>query len=243
MNLRKTRWLILLMAIVLVLGALAGCGGSTDPNGNGDDPGNGNGDPGGNDPGGEDLGEEFDMDDFYQLEFNGTESYKVELWQKVDGEETTGWIAVTVSEGDDEESYTLEYEGVFGDHEFSETKEISTSLSGMTFPLKIVLVEAVSSYRYSTIWTLVNYPILENFEGYDLNRVGQKFENPLFGFEVEAVGYKTYGGQEGLTLRAETASYYYEVCLSADVPFNLYVHQIDRQYDEEYKATLVEFTD
>lgn len=245
-SVRKTRWLILLMAMVLLLGALAGCGGSSDPNGE-EDPGDGSQDPEGNegpqDPGAEDQGEEFDMGMFYGLEFKGTEFYKVDLWQKVDGEETSGWISVALSQGEDEGSYTVEYEGVFGDDEFSETKDFVTSSGGITFNLKSVLVEKVSSYQYFQIWERLNWPALEYFEGFELNRVGEKIVDSFLGYEVEAVGYNTYGGQEGLTLTAETDGLIYEVCLSTDVPFNLYVYDYDKERGEEYKATLVEFSD
>lgn len=242
---RKTRWLIILMAMVVLLGAaLSGCGRSSgDPSGNGNvDPGNGEQDPGGSaqDPGGSDPGKEIDMEVFYGRDFTGSESFKFEWWQKVDGEESTGWITVKVSETDGE--YTVDYHGALGDEEYSNTETLGLEHGGITFTLRLLVADTVDYYLYSRLWREAVWAVLENFEGSDFDRVGSK--SSFLDYEAEAVGYNTYAGHEGLTLTMKKSGrLIYEVCINPDIPVNLYSYTYDTFDNNEYRVELVEYSD
>lgn len=238
-TLRKACWLVLVVVALLIFGALAGCGGTpsdpsdSDSNGAPDD----SDDPGENDA---DQGEEIDFEVFYGMDWKGSETFKVEWWQKVDGEESAGWLTVNLYESDDH--YVVEYHGVLGDHEHSDTVTLETEQAGFTYPVGTVVREAVNHYFWSRLWTEVSVPVLENFEGMDLNRVGDK--DGVMGYEVEVVGYDTYAGQEGLTMTMKyEGDLIYEVCLSPDVAVNLYSYTYDTYNGNEYRIKLVEYTD
>lgn len=238
MNKFLRRWLVLTAVSILIFGVLAGCGGKTPAPPSSPDPGGDNGSP---DPGGNNgsQGEEVDLGAFYLRDWKGSETLKFEWWQKVDGEESSGWITVDVSQGDGE--YTVEYHGVLGDSEYTNADTFTLEYGGITFQLGIIVKEMVDHYLYSRLWNEATVPVLENFEGFDLYRVGDK--GSVFGYEVEVVGHNTYAGQKGLTMTMkQNNKQVYEVCLSPDIAVNLYSYTYD-YYGNEYEVTLVEYSD
>ena len=106
----KVRWLVIIAVCGMILSAFAGCG-TAAPSNDDDDPL----DQGENDR------DDIDWDSLHtsQRGFRDGQNLKMSLWQKVDGEESSGWITVAVSESDGE--FDFEYAGELGDYEFSNT--------------------------------------------------------------------------------------------------------------------------
>lgn len=236
-SLLKQRWFVLTAVCILALGILAGCGdntptdmGSDDPAYNGDNE-QPNGEPDPNGP----L-EEINWNSLRARDFLGGESFKLEWWQQVDGQESSGRLAVTLAEALGE--YTLTYEGILGEYEFSNS-DIFVWDSGVFATLAENVDHYLSNYQ-KRLWDESWVPILGYFEPM-LNYVGDKAA--IDEMEAEAAGYKTFAGQDGLLFTFfQEGQLVYELCISPDVPVNLYSYSYDTFSGNEFRVELVEYS-
>lgn len=250
--LTKHRYWLLALILLLLLPVIAGCAGNRAPV---DLPGDvqngaGPGDSGTADPGtpGESSDEYFDFNALYltNKRFKDGESFKMNLWQKVGGEESSGWITLAFTETDNEISF--EYAWELGELEFSGTGTLPEgegpqySIEGAyLFNLFADYLARETSYAISNVWQYCYIPVLENFEGLDFEKIGDR--SNVMGYEMEVAGYKTYAGQKGINFTMhKDGKLLYELCISPDLPVNLYTYIYDHNGDE-YRVELVEYND
>lgn len=177
----------------------------------------------------------IDFSSLYEGDFRDGQYIKVNWWQLVDGEESTGWIAIEVSEEDD--YFEIEYEGVLGDHQFYGSDEFLREDTSAKFIFYNKFGAAQSHILHDilreTIWNMLD----ENFG--HLEYMGQK--SSMFGYEAEVIGFDTYGGVEGLTFTLKAGTELaYELSVAPDFPVNLYVYNAMDE-DKHYKVELVEY--
>lgn len=231
--------LVLVLGIILIGAAGCGGGGSPDESPNGDQNGDATGEET-SDPGetGVKEGDYFDFDSLYpsNKEFKDGESFKLDLWQQVGGEESSGWISMEVTEAGGE--FTFDFAWELDGEEYSGT---------FTMPGGPGLYNAVadqlaqeSSWDISDLWQYCWVPVIENYEGLDFEKVGDKAE--VIGYTMEVTGRKTYAGQEGINFTMhEEDKLLHELCISPDIAVNLYQYYYD--YDgNEYRVELVEYS-
>jgi hypothetical protein len=178
---------------------------------------------------------EIDFSSLYNGDFRDGQYFKADWWQSVDGEESTGWIVIDVSEED--EYFEIEYEGELGEHKFSGSDEFLREDTTAKFIFYNKFTGAQSHILHDilreTIWNMLD----ENFS--HLEYVGQR--SSMFGYESEATGFDTYGGVDGLTFTLKAGTELtYELTVAPDFPVNLYVYNAVDE-DGQYRAELVEY--
>ncbi len=149
------------------------------------------------------------------------------------------WIQVSVRKSGDD--FTFDYEGEFQDEESSGTCS-HTDDDWIYNLLGTGIANNTPGQHISRLWTHCYVSVLENFEGANLEKVG---DNTAIGnFEIEASGRKTFAGQTGnnLLMRMDD-NLVYEVCLSPDIPVNLYSYTFDQFDDDEFRVKLTEYSD
>ena len=224
----KVRWLVIIAVCGMILSAFAGCG-TAAPSNDDDDPL----DQGENDR------DDIDWDSLHtsQRGFRDGQNLKMSLWQKVDGEESSGWITVAVSESDGE--FDFEYAGELGDYEFSNT--CSHPDEEGLHRLLSECIQHNTQLGAGRLWQKCVDPVLENYDDISLDKVGDV--GAVDNFEAEATGHKTFAGQTGINLTLKMDDkLIHEVCISPDVPINLYSYTYEVHSDNEYRVELVEYT-
>ncbi len=249
----------MLVALLLILMlVLAACGGN-DAAPNGDTPPVVDDPPIVDDPGDEDDRALIDPLDYHtsgRPGFKDGQYFKYEYKQIVDGEETTGWFALSVSE--DSGSFEVTYEGVIYDLQHGSTREDYEFSNTVTLPesdqafhqfeegrFQYMLADHINHHSRGivrTLWGEISSPIMENFEGLGLEYVGQT--TGFDAWEMSIPGYEEYAGVEGVkfTLKGNGVLEY-EVVIAHELPISLYQYRLDTfsERNNEYWIELVEF--
>ena len=183
-----------------------------------------------------DDGEEIDWDGLWHRDFEDGQYMKVEWWQKVDGEESDGWMTIEVSV--ENNVYNIDCEGKVGDYEFSDTFSTAPpDWEGGSVRHLFYQGFTNKHWQIRDIFENAVIPISENYEGLDV--VGER--HSYLGYDVTSEGFKTIAGIEGyhFLLKYE-GKRQNELCISPHIPINLYHFNIS--YDgHQYEMEVVDF--